>query len=104
MASSNLKEDLASLRIDQTARAGGTGRRGTWAVVLVFLAALGAAGWFWVNRVQAESVRTAAVTAESGGATAAGAVLNASGYVTARRRATVSSKVTGKVLEVLVEE
>jgi RND family efflux transporter MFP subunit len=31
-------------------------------------------------------------------------VLNASGYVTARRRATVSSKVTGKVLDVLVEE
>ena len=35
---------------------------------------------------------------------APGAVLNASGYVTARRRATVSSKVTGKVLEVFVEE
>jgi RND family efflux transporter MFP subunit len=31
-------------------------------------------------------------------------VLNASGYVTARRRATVSSKVTGKVVDVLVEE
>jgi multidrug efflux pump subunit AcrA (membrane-fusion protein) len=31
-------------------------------------------------------------------------VLNASGYVTARRSATVSSKVTGKVVEVLVEE
>ena len=30
--------------------------------------------------------------------------LNASGYVTARRAATVSSKVTGKVIEVLVEE
>jgi RND family efflux transporter MFP subunit len=31
-------------------------------------------------------------------------LLNASGYVTARRQATVSSKVTGKVIEVLVEE
>jgi RND family efflux transporter MFP subunit len=31
-------------------------------------------------------------------------VLNASGYVTARRRATVSSKITGKVVEVNVEE
>lgn len=31
-------------------------------------------------------------------------MLNASGYVTARRRATVSSKITGKVLEVHVEE
>ena len=35
---------------------------------------------------------------------AAGAVLNASGYVTARRQATVSSKITGKVVDVLVEE
>ena len=40
----------------------------------------------------------------SGAAGAPNAVLNASGYVTARRRATVSSKVTGKVLEVFVEE
>jgi HlyD family secretion protein len=31
-------------------------------------------------------------------------LLNASGYVTARRAATVSSKVTGKVVEVMVEE
>ena len=31
-------------------------------------------------------------------------VLNASGYVTARRQATVSSKITGKVTEVLIEE
>jgi RND family efflux transporter MFP subunit len=31
-------------------------------------------------------------------------VLDASGYVTARRQATVSAKVTGKVVEVLIEE
>ena len=35
---------------------------------------------------------------------ARGAVLNASGYVTARRQATVSSKVTGKVVEIYIEE
>ena len=35
---------------------------------------------------------------------AARTVLNASGYVTARRQATISSKVTGKVTEVLIEE
>jgi RND family efflux transporter MFP subunit len=33
-----------------------------------------------------------------------GTVLNASGYVTARRRATVSSKVTGKVTQIFIEE
>ena len=31
-------------------------------------------------------------------------MLNASGYVTARRQATVSAKVTGKIVEVLIEE
>jgi RND family efflux transporter MFP subunit len=50
------------------------------------------------------AVRTAvardAAPAGKGGQT----VLNASGYVTARREATVSSKVTGKVMEVLIEE
>ena len=34
----------------------------------------------------------------------AGSVLDASGYVTARRQATVSAKITGKVTEVLIEE
>lgn len=37
-------------------------------------------------------------------AAVASSVLDASGYVVARRQATVSSKVTGKVLEVFVEE
>ena len=37
-------------------------------------------------------------------AAAASSVLDASGYVVARRQATVSSKVTGKVVEVLIEE
>ena len=44
----------------------------------------------------------ATVTERAAGTQAA--VLNASGYVTARRRATVSSKITGKVIEVNVEE
>ena len=48
--------------------------------------------------------RAARWTVKASGGAAAGAVLNASGYVTARRRATVSSKITGKVVEVNVEE
>jgi RND family efflux transporter MFP subunit len=99
---STLKDDLASLRIDQKARGGG-GRRAVWLGLFLVLAALGAGGWFWSTRAAAVPVKIAAVTAQTNGA-APGAVLNASGYVTARRRATVSSKVTGKVLEVFVEE
>ncbi|MGB2716093.1 MAG: efflux RND transporter periplasmic adaptor subunit [Vicinamibacterales bacterium] len=102
MAAPNLKDELASLRIDSSARGGGS-RRGVWILVLV-LAALVAGGWFWSRRVEATEVKTAAVAAETGTGPAPGAVLNASGYVAARRRATVSSKVTGKVLEVYIEE
>ncbi|MGH9374221.1 MAG: efflux RND transporter periplasmic adaptor subunit [Vicinamibacterales bacterium] len=103
MATPNLKEDLASLRIESSARAGGN-RRGTWIVLIILILAVVAGGWVWAGREAVAEVKVATVSAASGGAAAAGAVLNASGYVTARRRATVSSKVTGKVLEVLVEE
>ena len=99
-----LKDELASLKIDQGARAGGT-RRGGWIVLVALLLVAGAAGgWFWSQGAQAATVKTAVVTAAAGSGSTPGAVLNASGYVTARRRATVSSKVTGKVLEVFVEE
>src|SRR5438874_11142731 len=59
---------------------------------------------WWLNRPGAIEVRIvlAREAAASGGLERT--VLNASGYVTARREATVSSKVTGKVTEVLVEE
>jgi RND family efflux transporter MFP subunit len=99
-----LKDDLASLKISQDARAGG-GRRGVWAaVVFVVLLAVVAGGWLWSQRLQAAAVRTTTVTSRTGPGATPGAVLNASGYVVARRRATVSSKVTGKVVEIFVEE
>ena len=99
----NLKDELASLHIDHSARAGGS-KRGVWITVLIALIVIAVAGWAWSTRVDAVPVKTSVVKAETGGGAAVGAVLNASGYVTARRRATISSKVTGKVLEVFVEE
>ena len=59
---------------------------------------------FWL-RSDALEVRTVVPTVTGGGGSSAGAtVLNASGYVVARRQATVSAKTTGKVAEILVEE
>ncbi len=95
-------EELSSLKIDQSAR-GGQSRRGLWITLVLLLGLIAGGGWYWATTVQALPVRVATVTAKTAGA-AAGAVLNASGYVTARRRATVSSKVTGKVVEMFVEE
>ena len=55
-------------------------------------------------REDAIEVETVTATAAASGGSSGGAVLNASGYVVARRQATVSAKVTGKVAEVLIEE
>jgi RND family efflux transporter MFP subunit len=99
----NLKDELASLKIDREARGGGS-RPGLWIALIVLLAAAAAGGWYLWNRQPVIGVRTAEAAVRSGAAGAPNAVLNASGYVTARRRATVSSKVTGKVMEIFVEE
>jgi RND family efflux transporter MFP subunit len=100
----DLSKDLAALRIPQGERGGRRSPIGLIAGVLVVIAVLATGGWYWTTQMQAVTVKVAPATAKAGGASAPGAVLNASGYVTARRRATVSSKVTGKVVDVLIEE
>ena len=72
-----------------------------WMIALVALLAIAAGVWAFTRKASKE-VRVARATAIAGGGR--GAVLNASGYVTPRRRATVSSKVTGKVVDVFIEE
>jgi len=69
-------------------------------VVLVLAAIAGAYALLRDTAVEVETI--VATPASSGGGSAA--VLNASGYVVARRQATVSAQVTGKVAEVHVEE
>lgn len=76
-------------------------KRRIWPIVLVVgLVVIG--GLFLINMMKPTEVETtkAVSAAESGPAS----VLDASGYVTARRIATVSSKITGKVKEVMIEE
>ncbi len=100
----DISNDLAALRIPQEERGGGRGKTGLAITIVVVLFGLAGAGWYWSTSLQAATVKVASVTVKAGGASGPGAVLNASGYVTARRRATVSSKVTGKVIDVLIEE
>ena len=78
-------------------------RSGFWPVLIIIALLLAAAAyWFFLKPESAIEVRTAVAREISN--QAASTVLNASGYVTARRQATVSSKFTGKVIEVLIEE
>jgi HlyD family secretion protein len=83
--------------------------RSRWPFFLLLLLLLllfgggGAGAWWWVNQPGKPVVKTFVVVEPRGGS-GDRTSLNASGYVTARRQATVSSKVTGKVVEVFVEE
>jgi RND family efflux transporter MFP subunit len=97
----DLQDDLAALRIE---RAPGrrTGRRVGWLLLLIMASAGGLAAWRWTARGQLLEVETAIVSERAAGSQAA--ILNATGYVTARRRATVASQITGKLIEVNVEE
>ena len=94
---------LKQLRIDRNA-APPPSRKGLWIGLAVAAAVLlAAAGWLLFGRDRATQVETAsAVSLASGGDNAS--VLDASGYIVARRMATVSAKVTGKVREILIEE
>lgn len=99
------RPNLDALRIDRSAQPLPGNRRGGWWWIVVLLILAGGGWWWWLQRESSISVTTAVVRAESNQASGGRRVLlNGSGYVTARRAATVSSKVTGKVLEVLIEE
>ena len=91
---------LKQLRIDRDA-APPPRRRWPWVVAAAALAVVIVAAILLLRGGGGIEVRTApVVTLTSGSA----AVLDSTGYVVARRMATVSSKVTGKVREVMIEE
>jgi RND family efflux transporter MFP subunit len=99
---SDLKNDLDALRIEREPEGRGVARWIIWIGLIIVLAAAAFGGWRWMTRARPVEVQVATVTTRPAGTQAA--VLNASGYVVARRRATVSSKITGKVVDVDVEE
>jgi len=97
-------ELLKQLRIDRDAPdEGSSPRRRLWIGLAVALALVVAALAWYLNRDPAIEVTVASARAMP--STSAGtSVLDATGYVTARRQATVSAKITGKVREVRIEE
>ena len=95
---------LHELRIDRQVEPEDKGRPLKWFLLIALIAGVGFVLWFFqfpggtlvpVNTAIAQASQSTAVGAS---------VLDATGYVVARRQATVSSKVTGKVVEVLIEE
>lgn len=98
---------IDKLRIERPATTGsGRGSRAWWIVLpVLFVAALSLGTWYWLARTGPAAVETVRPEMiETGRRAATASVLDASGYVVARRQATVASEVTGKLLEVRVEE
>jgi RND family efflux transporter MFP subunit len=103
-----LKDDLASLRIDREAP-----RKGRWGWLLwLFLIAIAAAGGLYFVKARpafgafgATEVETVQPTIQSSSGPNAGTpILTASGYLVARKQSVVSSKIQGRISSLRVEE
>src|SRR5579863_1600215 len=101
-------EDLQSLRIDRTARAGGEGEPPVWArrYILIGIGALVLLGVVAIayrllshDAPEVEVVRASAQSNDVGGI-----VLSASGYIVAHHKINLNSKVTGRVAWIGVEK
>jgi RND family efflux transporter MFP subunit len=94
--------DLAKLSIGRESRssASGGGRGALWIGLLVLLAALAAGAWYLL-RDRAIAVQVTRVELRGGGA---GGGLTANGYVVARTKASISSKIAGRLARLDVEE
>jgi len=103
----DLKDELASLRIERDAP-----RRSRWRipVLLLVLAAVAAAAYFFRARIAlpafgaVEVVTVQARVENTGGPGAGTPILTASGYLVARRQSVVSSRIQGVISELRVEE
>jgi len=102
---------LDQLRIDRTADVESDGSTRRWVLVAcsaVLVLGLGAGAWAFLARPSgiavAEAVARESGGTANGGSSAGASMLDASGYVVARRSATVASKTIGRVVEVAIEE
>jgi RND family efflux transporter MFP subunit len=99
----SIKPDLGSLRIGDAHRKAGAGAGKRFVIIVLVilpLAAIAAAAYALRSQKPIVQVMTAA-KAEAGGRQS---LLNASGYVTPRRRATIAAKITGRVTGVFFDE
>ncbi len=101
---STSRERIAELRIDREQRdRSRTPRKALLVISLVIVVVAGAVFW-WFAKESVPAVTLAEVAEASSSASSRETVLDASGYVVARLQATVSSKITGKIVEIRVEE
>jgi RND family efflux transporter MFP subunit len=101
MPETTARPDLGALRIDAHKRGARKAGARITIILFVFLGALVVAGAVYAYMRHTPSVHVATVDAPETGPTS---LLNASGYVTPQRRATVAAKITGRVTGVFFTE
>ena len=100
------KEDLLNnLKIDRSAPPSSEGQQSNKLYLFgISILIVGFFWWLFLSDDELKEVTTFTVKSLEMSDASATSILDASGYVVARRRATVSSKMTGKVLKVFIEE
>src|SRR5277367_2561821 len=94
------KHDLGSLRIHDTKRKPRSSKRWVWIILVILLVAgLAVGASAFLSRAPEVEVATATKPP-----TGPAGVLNASGYITPRQRATIAAKITGRVTGVFFDE
>ena len=95
---------LGQLRIDRSEKPAEHRPTAWWVASGAVAVAISAGAWMAFSAPAGVPVQSVVVPAPVAGSAAGAALLEASGYVVARRQATVSAKIIGKVSEVLIEE
>ena len=96
---------LNNLKIDRSAPPAAGGQQSSKLYLLaISVLIIGLFWWLFLSDDELKEVTTFTVKSLEMSDASATSILDASGYVVARRRATVSSKMTGKVMKVFIEE
>tara|TARA_A100001037_G_scaffold236243_1_gene215239 strand:- start:6265 stop:7410 length:1146 start_codon:yes stop_codon:yes gene_type:complete len=100
------KEDLLNnLKIDRSEEPSSSeGAKNKFTLLAAAVVIVVAFFWFFNQEEEITEVTTFTVKSLSNSDSPSASILDASGYVVPRTRATVSSKITGKVMEVFIEE
>src|SRR4051812_25850857 len=101
---SDLLQQLRIDRSEERTRASGSRLWIGVLVALVLVAVLAAGAWWYLRGGPAYEIEAATAVAPASGNAGSMAVLQATGYVTARREATVSAQITGTLTKVMIEE
>ncbi len=101
MPDATVKPDLGALRIDAHKRGSRKAGKRIGIAFFLLLAALAVVGGVYAYMHRTPSVQAVTIDAPDSGPRA---LLNASGYVTPQRRATVAAKITGRVTGVFFTE